>query len=210
MAAGDDLDGERKKRLAPEAAFREPCGSFWVFGYGSLMWRPGFDYVDRREAALRGYARDFCLWSLRYRGTPEAPGLVLGLRADPGACVHGIAFRVGPDNAEEARAYLLEREMVTASYRETVVALKPICPGPSETITAITYVVDRTHPQYAGGLSVEEQARIIATRRGPVGSNCEYLFNTLEEMRAAGLPSEDVTHFDALAARVRALQAEDR
>lgn len=157
----------------------------WVFGYGSLMWEPGFVPADRRLARLDGHARRFCLHSIRYRGTPEAPGLVLGLDPEPGAACEGVAFRVAPETAETVTAYLRARELVTYAYREAVL---PVRLQPDGTVVeALVYVVDPTHPQYAGGLSLIEQARIIASRAGPSGSNRAYFDNTLAHLAACGV-----------------------
>ena len=123
----------------------------WVFGYGSLMWRPGFDYVERLAVRLNGYHRDFCVWSHRYRGTPERPGLVLGL--DRGGSCRGIAYRIAPENREAVLAYLHEREMITGVYDPRYLPI--IDPLSGRRAVAQSYVVDRTHPQYAAGLTVE-------------------------------------------------------
>jgi len=179
-----------------------PDDGFWVFGYGSLMWRPGFEALERRKARLRDYRRDFALRSIRYRGTPEMPGLVLGLDWEPGAECTGIAFRVCGTRAARTRAYLLERELVTRSYVELCLPVTLLCEGPGqgETVEATAFVLDRTHPQYAGHLDPEEQAGIIARARGPGGPNAEYLHNTVAHLREMGV--ED-SRLDALDRRVR-------
>lgn len=180
---------------------------FWVFGYGSLMWRPGFDYLERRRATLHGYRRAFSLASQRYRGTPEAPGLVLGLDWTPGASCEGIAFRVCPTRENLVRDYLHEREMVTRSYIELCcpVVLHPATDGTeAEEAEAIAYVLDRTHRQYAGGLSLEKQAEIIAHAIGPAGPNTEYLHNTVEHLREIGVEDAELYQLDTM---VRALTA---
>jgi cation transport protein ChaC len=192
----------RARKLAKDEDFREPDGGFWVFGYGSLMWRPGFPFVERRLARLSGFARAFCLWSIQYRGTPENPGLVLGLKQDPDCDTRGVAFRVPAEAADDARAYLVDREMMTASYQEAVV---PLATEGGE-IRGIAYVVDQTHPQFAGNLTLEEQARVIASSVGPMGRNCAYLFNTLEHLRHVGVNDSDLSEMHQLQARVRALQ----
>ena len=137
-------------------------GDLWVFGYGSLMWNAGFAYQERRRAALPGYRRAFCLRSIRYRGTPDAPGLVLGLDPQEGAECRGVAFRVPAERAAQARAYLHEREMGTSSYLETHV--EAVVEGAGRR-RALAYVMDTGHFQYAR-LSLAEQAAIIARARG--------------------------------------------
>ncbi|MCL5777816.1 gamma-glutamylcyclotransferase [Limibaculum sp. FT325] len=174
-------------------------GGFWVFGYGSLMWRPGFEYLERRMARLQGYRRAFALRSVRYRGTPEAPGLVLGLDWDPNAACTGMAFRICPTRAEAVRTYLAERELVTRSYFEV---LHPVALEGGETVDAICYILDRTHPQYCGGLGLDEQARIIACAAGPAGTNRDYLHNTVAHLRELGVEDGALAELDL---RVRTL-----
>ena len=169
-------------------------GGFWVFGYGSLMWRPGFDYVERRMARLDGYKRAFSLWSHRYRGTPEDPGLVLGLDWAPGEHCTGMAFRVGPELADATRQYLSDRELVTRSYFETLYPVTLLDCG--ERVNAICYVLDRSHAQYCGGMALEEQAEIIARSIGPMGRNCEYLHNTVSHLIELGVEDPELVALD--------------
>ena len=121
---------------------------FWVFGYGSLMWRPGFDFAESAPALIRGYHRSLCVYSFVHRGTPDFPGLVFGL--DRGGSCHGMAFRVDGERWHDTLAYLRGREQVTMVYREINVGLKLL--GTARTVRAVTYVADRKHPQYAGRL----------------------------------------------------------
>ncbi len=157
---------------------------FWVFAYGSLMWRPGFSFLDKRPALLAGYHRAFCVYSTYYRGTPEAPGLVLGL--DQGGTCRGIAYRVDPASEETVRAYLDERELVSYAYlpRTVTVSLEDV------EIDAYTFVADPGHPQYAGDLGLEQSARIICEACGNAGLNRDYLINTLRELEAHGYRDE--------------------
>jgi Uncharacterized protein involved in cation transport len=156
---------------------------FWVFGYGSLMWRPGFDYVERRMARLAGYHRALCVHSHVHRGTPERPGLVLGL--DRGGSCRGVAFRVAPDKREEVLAYLRARELVTNVYLETH---RPVrLDGDLEEVTAVAYVVDRRHQQYAGRLDPEHALTIVRGAVGQSGPNEDYVVNTVEHLRSLGI-----------------------
>jgi cation transport protein ChaC len=173
-------------------------GGFWVFGYGSLMWRPGFEPVERRMARLKAYRRRFCLSSVHYRGTPEAPGRVLGLDFEPNGACEGVALRVAAETAAETLAYLRERELVSYAYLETV---NPVTLEDGRVVDALCYVIDRHHPQYVGGESREEQAALIATREGPAGTNRAYLENTLAHLRELGVRDEEL---EALAALVAA------
>ena len=153
----------------------------WIFGYGSLMWNPGFAYVDAQPALLRGYHRAFCVYSHRYRGTPERPGLVLGL--DRGGACRGIAFRVPAADLEAALHYLWEREMSNRTYalKEVPVAMA------GDTVKVRAFVVDRAHKNYAGRLDVEETARLILQGIGARGPCRQYLENTVCELRKLGM-----------------------
>ncbi len=133
---------------------------FWVFGYGSLMWKPGFAHVETVRARLHGYRRSLCIYSHVHRGTPDHPGLVLGLDAG-GSCL-GIAFRVPGDMAGEVMAYLREREMSNGVYHEKRLRLHLADGREGE---ALAYVADRRHRQYAGGMKPDEAAAIIASAR---------------------------------------------
>jgi len=173
-------------------------GDLWVFGYGSLMWRPGFDWAERRMARLEGWRRSFCLRSIHYRGTPEAPGLVLGLDRAPDAFCDGVAYRVADDARAATLAYLRARELVSYAYHERTGAVRLEGGAQAE---AVIYVVDRAHPQYAGVLSLADQAAIIARCAGPMGSNRDYLRQTVEHLAALGLSDPEL---EALAALVGA------
>ena len=161
---------------------KEPNGDIWVFGYGSLIWRPGFDYTIRRQASVHGYHRSFCIYSHYHRGTPEKPGLVLGL--DRGGSCRGIVYRVAAHNAEDVIAYLDARERVTDVYHQAWVAART----DQGTVQALTYVPRfRTHPQYAGKLAPELMAELIAHGEGNSGPGWEYLENTVEHLAELGI-----------------------
>lgn len=173
----------------------------WVFGYGSLIWDPGFFFDDRRVAVLNGYRRCFCMTSIVYRGTPEQPGLVLALDADPGAQCRGVAYHVPPHEAEATHAYLRERELVSYAYDEELVLLTL---EDGRVVTAVAYVSNRSHPQYSGGLSLAEQAAVIARAVGPRGPNADYLLKTVDSLESLGLHDPDLV---ALAGLVRGITA---
>lgn len=155
---------------------------FWVFGYGSLMWNPGFAFEERHLAVLRGYHRALCIHSWVHRGTELDPGLVLGL--DRGGACRGAAYRVHPDNRAEVVAYLRERELVTNVYLERFL---PIRIADGRRATAITYIVDRDHQQYAPALTIDDAARIAANAVGKSGRNIDYVLNTVEHLRSLGI-----------------------
>lgn len=156
--------------------------AFWVFGYGSLMWRPGFAHTETSRARLFGFRRSLCVWSHVYRGTPERPGLVLGLDRG-GSCV-GLAFRVPDELREEALAYLRDRELVTSVYLERAL---PIRLESGESVMAVAYVVDRTHEQYAGALDERTATGIVSGAVGQAGPNEEYVLNTIAHLKALGI-----------------------
>ncbi len=163
--------------------------TLWVFGYGSLVWNPGFEFREQRTATLEGYARSFCMRSIHHRGTQEAPGLVLALDAQPEATCHGVLFGVDEDKRPETLAYLRERELVSAAYLEKWLPVK--CTH-GQTVEALCYVIDPDHVQYCGGLPLEEQAQIIATAHGGRGANSDYLFNTAQHLDALGIGDTDL------------------
>lgn len=171
----------------------------WVFGYGSLIWRPGFEVAEQQLALLTGFARRFCMQSIHYRGTPESPGLVLALDPDPGGSCQGVGFRVAPDHADETLTYLRERELISYAYVEE---WHPLQLADGRTVSAVCYVMNHDSDQYCGLLSLDEQVQIIAAAHGSVGPNSEYLFNTVEHLHALGIADPEL---DRIAARVRAL-----
>lgn len=155
---------------------------FWVFGYGSLMWRPGFAFVEQRRALVRGWRRSLCVYSHIYRGTPERPGLVLGL--DRGGSCYGVAFRVARPEWPATLTYLRERELVTDVYRERQVKLDF---GSDEGDTGLTYVADRAHAQYAGRLERRRLLELVCGSSGQAGANADYVLNTQAHLAALGI-----------------------
>ena len=155
---------------------------FWVFGYGSLMWNPGFEFEERMRARIYGFRRSLCVRSHVHRGTPEQPGLVMGL--DRGGSCLGVAFRVSPSGREEVLDYLRRRELVTNVYLERWM---PVTLSDRRQVKAVTYVVDRNHQQYAGMLDVDAAAQIVCVSHGQSGPNPAYVFNTLAHMKDMGI-----------------------
>lgn len=175
---------------------------FWVFGYGSLMWRPGFSYRERIVAEVSGWRRALCVYSHVHRGTPERPGLVLGLdrnEAGPACACRGVAYRVAEEEAQGVIDYLRAREQATAVYIEARVG---VALGDGSEVEALTYVVDREHPQYAGSLPREELLRLVRQGVGISGANPEYVIATARHLEEIGV--EDAVLSDL----ARALAAE--
>jgi len=156
----------------------------WVFGYGSLIWNPGFAFVEQTSARLVGAHRALCIYSMVHRGTPERPGLVLGL--DRGGACQGVAFRVAASKREATVAYLRAREQVTRVYRE---AMRPVVldRDGGRRARALVYLADRRHPQYAGQLTLDEQLRLVRQGHGGAGPNAAYVLATVAALEDHGI-----------------------
>ena len=174
-----------------------PPSPLWVFGYGSLIWNPGFPVAEQQLATLRGFARSFCMSSIHHRGTVEDPGLVLALDPSEEHDCRGVAFRVPDSAADETVNYLRERELVSSAYLERTL---PVELANGTAVSALVYVVDTEHVQYVGGMSLEKQAKIIAHAVGGRGPNTEYLWNTVAHLTELGIEDPEL---DWLAGRVR-------
>jgi cation transport protein ChaC len=172
----------RRPSLGPNRSSSAESGDLWVFGYGSLMWRPGFDYIERHGALVYGWRRSLCIYSHIYRGTPERPGLVLGL--DRGGACHGVAFRVAEARREATMDYLRQRELVTSVYIERNVLAHLV---DRTKVRALTYVADRHHPQYAGFLERERLLSLVRGGAGQSGPNADYVLNTEAHLKESGV-----------------------
>lgn len=173
-------------------------GELWVFGYGSLIWRPGFPFLEAVPARLAGFHRSLCIYSHVHRGTPERPGLVLGL--DRGGSCLGRAFRVDPLHRDETIAYLREREQATAVYLERHLPVT-LLDGSERRVPALAYVADRRHEQYAGRLAHDLQLELVSRGVGRSGINRDYVLSTVAALADLGI-------HDASLARVAAALAE--
>lgn len=169
-----------------------------MFGYGSLIWRPGFAYREAVPARIAGFHRSLCVYSHVHRGTPEEPGLVLGL--DRGGSCRGRAFLVDPAHRDETIAYLRAREQVTAVYSERQAEIR-LEDGDGRRVHALAYVVDRRHPQYAGRLTLEDQLRLVSRGVGISGVNRDYVVSTVDALAELGIRDAPLS---ALAARLAA------
>ena len=175
--------------------------ALWVFGYGSLLWNPGFEIAESVIGTLPGYARSFCMRSIHHRGTEEDPGLVLALDQQPQAACSGMALRVMDGLEDPTLAYLRERELISSAY---LAKMLHVTLNDGRQVEAVVYVIDESHNQYCGGLPLEDQAQIIARAVGGRGPNTEYLYNTADHLRQVGLQDADL---DWLHARVKTLAA---
>ena len=171
----------------------------WVFGYGSLIWKPDFPFKDRQRGRLDGFHRDLCAYSVEHRGTVARPGLIFAL--DRGGTCDGAAFRVAAADAGDVIAALRKREQVTGVYRERV---RPVTlqsdDGSSayETVMAVCYVVDPLHRQYAGRLTFDRQAKLIGGAIGKAGANVDYVHNTHRALAAMGIRDRRLDRLIAL------------
>jgi cation transport protein ChaC len=194
------LDASLEATLA-----KKPAGSgWWVFAYGSLLWNPLFPFADARPALLRGLHRQFCLWSLGSRGTVKTPGLVLGL--DRGGSCRGVAYRLPASCARAELALLWRREMVVGSYKPRWLQVRQSHPT-GHSLTALAFVVDRAHPQYAGRLATAREAKVIATAQGVFGSSADYLERARVALVTHGVVDPYLERLAAAVARLRGTQA---
>ena len=169
-------------------------GDIWVFGYGSLMWDPRFPVAESRTAVLHGYRRSLCILSIRNRGTPDCPGLVVGLERG-GSCV-GRALRVASADVADTIDYLHERELSTHSY---IPKKLPVSLQSGERVKAIVFVARVGHPQYAGGLTAHQQAELVVQGCGPYGTALDYLRNVVRHLDECAIPDGPMHRVLALA-----------
>jgi len=197
------LDAPQPAPPDPTAMLDED-GDLYVFGYGSLIWKPGFSFLSAHPARLHGFHRRFCILSHRYRGTPEVPGLVLGL--DRGGSCRGIVFRVAGSEAAAVLAYLEEREMSGGVYQRRLLPVRLLDgPGsrsdgiqPAGTRRAVTFVADPGSGAYCGALAPDAAAAAIGRGHGVMGPNRDYLLNTVAHLRALGVRDEGLDRIAAL------------
>jgi len=174
-----------------------PRGDLWVFGYGSLMWDPGFPHVEGVPALIYGYHRELCIYSSRWRGSPERPGLVLGL--DRGGACRGMAFRIAAGHVAHSLEALWDREMRRGVYHPRLLLARL----PRRTARVLAFIANPVHPGYAGTLPTVRTAELIANCHGDRGANVEYLARTLKHLAKLGVRDH---HLQRVMAAVRALQ----
>lgn len=185
-----------KERVSNPVPPSDATHDRWVFAYGSLMWNPGFAFAERREARLIGAHRALCVYSFHHRGTPERPGLVLGL--DLGGSCRGIAYRVKVEDWAATHAYLTEREQISGVYRESIRRVQ-LLDGSGRDAPAVSYLVNRAHAQYARRLSLQDQLDLVRRSHGRSGANADYVLATVKALAALGLADRDL---DWIAARL--------
>lgn len=173
----DQLQASQEQLLSQ----RDPGDAIWIYAYGSLIWRPDFEYVERRAATLVGHHRSLCLWSCINRGTPELPGLVFGL--DLGGSCRGMAYRIDASRVQDVFPRLWQREMSTGCYQPRWLR----CRSDDGEIRALSFVMDRSHPGYVTGLSLEQQADIILRASGSCGPCSDYVLETAKALRQANI-----------------------
>jgi cation transport protein ChaC len=177
VRSDDEIMASLEQTLAPH----DPASDVWVFGYGSLMWNPAFTYAERRVGVIRGWHRRFCLWLEMGRGSPANPGLMLAL--DRGGACRGVAFRIPAHDVRHELLLIWRREMFGTAYLARWTQVHTV----GATVPAITFVVNRAHPQYAGRLSDAETATRIASASGALGTCASYLQNTLDHLASLGI-----------------------
>lgn len=184
-------DAEMAVLLEEILAQHDAAQDLWVFGYGSLIWNPAFHYIEKRSALLHGWHRRFCLKLFIGRGSPETPGVMLGL--DQGGACHGVAFRIAAAKVREELGILWQREMYGGAYHARLLKLET-ADGP---ISAVTFVINRDHPRYIRELSLEQTVALIATGCGDLGTCREYLENTVTHLRQLGLNDDGLARIAA-------------
>jgi len=206
LAEGDSSlrllsEEEREASLTSMLVDVPPDEDVWVFAYGSLIWNPAFHFAEKRIATVHGWHRRFCLWVQLGRGTPDNPGLMLGL--ERGGSCRGLVYRIAQPHTRTELEIVWRREMVAGAYRPRWVAART----PDGQVRAITFAINAGHDRYAGGLSDEEAAAAIATAKGRIGPCCEYLYNTVAHLDELGIHDR---RLDWTRDRVDALRAAAR
>jgi cation transport protein ChaC len=174
-------EAERQASLHAAMANLPPGRDIWVFGYGSLIWRPEFDFVERRHTLLHGYHRSLCLWSRVNRGTPERPGLVFGL--DTGGSCRGVSFRVSQNEAPEIMEALWRREMPSGAYIPRWLN----CRTEEGNILALAFTMNRNTTAYVRGLPQDQLLHIVRTAHGSYGPCIDYVLETADALKRHGI-----------------------
>ncbi|MYN14581.1 gamma-glutamylcyclotransferase [Pusillimonas sp. TS35] len=188
-------DAERHASLQASLSQWDPDQDVWVYGYGSLIWRPEFDFAEKRIGLLHGYHRALCLWSRVNRGTPDRPGLVFGL--DTGGSCRGVVFRIPAERVREDMEALWRREMPSGAYLPKWIT----CRTDAGHVTALAFVMNRNTDAYVRGLSDEHLLHIVRSAHGSYGPCMEYVIETAQALQRSNI------HDKRLQALVRQLHA---
>lgn len=191
---------DQRAKLVEQTMDTLADSELWVFGYGSLIWNPALNYEEQRRCTIKGYEKKFCFWTTLSRGTVECPGLMMGL-VDGGNC-NGVAFRIDSKNAASELDVLFRREMSYFIYKPTWIEAQ--CVETKNTFTILTFVVDKENHRFVDNLSIKDTVRTIATAKGPLGRNCDYLFQLSEKMHELGFEEPELND---LVCRVKEFQA---
>lgn len=175
-------EAELQASIQQTLARQKPNSDIWLFAYGSLIWNPIFHFAEYRIGTIYGLHRRFCLWTPLGRGTPDNPGLVLGL--DRGGSCRGIAYRIAAANVMSELTIVWRREMIVGSYVPTWVKFYH---HGKQVVEAIAFVVNRHHSGYAGNISFDATVNTIATAKGQLGSSADYLFQTVDGLNSVGI-----------------------
>ena len=196
----DRMSDEQRAALIESTLNTLGNSDLWVFGYGSLIWNPALNYEEHRRCTITGFEKKFCFWTTLSRGSKECPGLMVGL-VNGGRC-NGVAFRIAAENAATELDILFRREMSHFIYKASWVDAH--CVETNKSFKTLTFVVDDKNHRYVDNLTVEETVRVIATAEGPLGRNCDYLFQLSEKMQELGFNEPEL---EKLAHSVRVFQA---
>ena len=170
----------------------------WIFGYGSLVWRPAFAHGERRPAFVDGFVRRFWQGSTDHRGVPGAPGRVVTLLPDPAGRVFGAAYRVPPEEEAEVMANLDHREKGGYERCEVTLHLHRGDRHEVERVEGLVYRATPENPNYLGPASLEAIALQVLRSSGPSGANLEYVLRLAESLRELGAEDDHVFALEAL------------
>ena len=195
------MSDEDRALAVQEALSQAPSlNDVWIFAYGSLIWNPAIHFAEREKVLVDGFHRSFCFWTVLGRGCEENPGLMMGL--EPGGSSNGLAYRIDADDLDTEMDILFRRELMSYVYKPTWVDAT-LAESPDKTIKVLAFVVDPEHERFCGELDEPTLVRHIATASGPLGRNCDYLFQLTEHLRELGFTDESLLELEA---RVRSYQ----
>jgi cation transport protein ChaC len=184
------MSDDQRKALVDTTLDTMPAeAELWVFGYGSLIWNPAIEFDAQRRCSISGLERKFCFWTTLSRGTEQHPGLMMGL-VDGNNC-DGLAYRINRQKAASELDILFRREMSTYVYKPTWIDAR--CADSEATFSVLTFVVDTSHERYVDDLSHQQTVSTLATARGPLGRNCDYLFTLTDALEKLGFEDKAMT-----------------